>query len=516
MEITVRTPQSKRRKYGIIRKDESDENYPCDLQFYKEPPSGNISLVEFQELGLERLKVLQLLDSVSIQENKSQDDFKKQLENALRKDHIMYQKLLTSTGKTCSVEARRHDHISHFILRLAYCQTDDLRNWFISKEVEFFKLRFTNLAQDSVKFILSTNNFDFSLVPEEEKNELRDKLYSIKEADSSLDYYKLPFEKVTDLVKDRRVFIKKGMAYVPHHDLISVIVSIYKEHLNKMMDIAKDYLENISTDERLTGFLKHLPQSFSGMTKAVWSTETTPIGMLDELSKISYPLCMRTLHETVRRDHHVKHGGRQQYGLFMKGIGVSLEDALIFWKQEFCQKMDEDKFNKQYRYNIRHMYGKEGKQTSYTPYGCTKIITEMVGPGEFHGCPYKQMPKDILKAKLCSYGLRSENVTEIADLATGGHYNLACQMCFDVTHKRPPGRPIVHPNVYYAESREILTKGSNESSQKDGDKLSQNVRAKVETPTRKTEAPRTVVKKEKKEIDPELMEFTNEDFSDVF
>lgn len=56
MEITVRTPQSKRRKYGIIRKDESDENYPCDLQFYKEPPSGNISLVEFQELGLERLK----------------------------------------------------------------------------------------------------------------------------------------------------------------------------------------------------------------------------------------------------------------------------------------------------------------------------------------------------------------------------------------------------------------------------------------------------------------------------
>lgn len=108
--------------------------------------------------------VLQLVDSVSIQEHKSQDDFKKQLESALRKEHIMYQKLLMGNGKSCSVEARRNDHIAHFILRLAYCQTDDLRNWFISKEVEFFKLRFTSLAPESVKSILATNDFDFSLV----------------------------------------------------------------------------------------------------------------------------------------------------------------------------------------------------------------------------------------------------------------------------------------------------------------------------------------------------------------
>lgn len=59
MEITVRTPQSKRRKYGIVKKEESDDvNYPCDLQFYKNPPGGQISLVQFQELGLERLKGL--------------------------------------------------------------------------------------------------------------------------------------------------------------------------------------------------------------------------------------------------------------------------------------------------------------------------------------------------------------------------------------------------------------------------------------------------------------------------
>lgn len=33
-----------------------------------------------------------------------------------------------------------------------------------------------------------------------------------------------------------------------------------------------------------------------------------------------------------------------QYGLFLKGIGLTLEQALQFWKQEFIKgKMDPDK-----------------------------------------------------------------------------------------------------------------------------------------------------------------------------
>ncbi|XP_033209567.1 DNA primase large subunit-like [Belonocnema kinseyi] len=483
MEISSYATQKKRlRKHGPLKTGGPDDSiYTCDLQLYKEPPDGQIPLTEFQELGLERLKVLQTVDSVSVQDNKTLEDFKNNLESALRKEHSDYAKLLQSPGNFCSIEARRRDHISHFILRLAYCQTEDLKNWFIAKEVEFFKLRFTSLAPGSIKQILATNDFDFSQVSDEEKDELRGKLYSTKEIDYSTDFYKLPFENVTDLVKDRKVFIKNGSAYVPHHDLISVILVIYKEHLTKMMEIAKEYLENMSSDDRLINFLKSLPQSFSGMTKAVWSTETTPIAMLDDLSKISYPLCMRTLHEALRRDHHLKHGARQQYGLFLKGIGVSLDDAMVFWKQEFLQKIDEDTFHKRYRYNIRHNYGKEGKQTNYTPYGCTKIITEMVGAGEFHGCPYKQMSKDILKSKLISYGMRAENVNEIADLAAGGHYNLACQKYFEIAHKRPPGKPLLHPNAYFAESREILTKDTkNEPSDKEAEKLTQSVKVKAE------------------------------------
>lgn len=94
-----------------------------------------------------------------------------------------------------------------------------------------------------------------------------------------------------------------------------------------------------------------------------------------------------------------------QYGLFLKGIGVTLEDALRFWRDAFSKKTDGAAFDKKYAYSIRHYYGKEGRQTNYTPYGCQKIISSSVGPGEYHGCPFRHMDRDSLCQKLTSYGV---------------------------------------------------------------------------------------------------------------
>ena len=39
-------------------------------------------------------------------------------------------------------EYRWKDQVSHFVLRLAYCRTDELRRWFLAQECELFRVRF--------------------------------------------------------------------------------------------------------------------------------------------------------------------------------------------------------------------------------------------------------------------------------------------------------------------------------------------------------------------------------------
>ncbi len=97
----------------------------------------------------------------------------------------------------------------------------------------------------------------------------------------------------------------------------------------------------------------------------------------------------------------------------MKGVGFSIEESTHFWKSEFVKapEITADKFDKQYAYNIRHSYGKEGKRYDYTPWSCKKVIDTMPGVGEYHGCPFKTFKEETLAEFMAAqYGL---NATEI-------------------------------------------------------------------------------------------------------
>jgi len=79
--------------------------------------------------------------------------------------------------------------------------------------------------------------------------------------------------------------------------------------------------------------LKHLANNFYLFTYFI----------VLQISKESFPPCMRHLHETLRREHHLKHFARLQYGLFLKSIGLTLEQALTLWRNEFIKKIEPEK-----------------------------------------------------------------------------------------------------------------------------------------------------------------------------
>ncbi|XP_078011429.1 LOW QUALITY PROTEIN: DNA primase large subunit [Phascolarctos cinereus] len=453
---------SKRKKL-ILAGDQRVASYPHSLQFYLQPPSENISLIEFETLAIDRLKLLKIVENLGVSYVKGSEQYQSKLEIEIRRLKFSYRE-----SSDDEFEARRRDHISHFILRLAYCQSEDLRRWLIQQEMDLFRFRFSILPPDTVQGFLKDSHLQFETISKEEKA-----LHSQDILDSSMPLggnkyeleavYKVPFADALDLFRGRKVYLERGFAFVPHQDIVSIILNDFRAKLSKALALTARSLPSVQSDERLQPLLNHLSHSYVGQDyNTQGNMGKISLDQLDSLAMKSFPLCMRQLHKALREHHHLRHGGRMQYGLFLKGIGLTLEQALQFWKLEFIKgKVDTDKFDKGYAYNIRHSYGKEGKRTDYTPFSCMKIIlTNPPSQGDYHGCPFRHSDPELLKQRLQSSKVSQTGINQILDYVKGTHYQLACQKFFDLTHNIEDGMfSLNHPNQYFLESQKLLSGG---------------------------------------------------------
>jgi len=232
-------------------------------------------------------------------------------------------------------------------------------------------------------------------------------------------------------------------------------------------------LPRMDEDTRLEPILANLSQGFVAGIGSEWSTsENTGEGiraeMVDELARQHFPMCMRNLHENLKRNHHLKHFGRLQYGLFLKVLGLSIEEALIFWRKSFSGNTD-DHFNKHYKYNIRHSYGLEGRRANYPAKSCQQILTnDQPGASDSHGCPFRHFSPDNLQMALLSMyssqGLTEADLPEIMHTVRAQAYHVACTRVFEITHTTQnvrkgdgigSGETVTHPNQYMAASRAL-------------------------------------------------------------
>ncbi|CAL1578118.1 unnamed protein product [Knipowitschia caucasica] len=450
-----------------------EEMYGQPIQFYGQPPIENISLSEFETFAVERLKLLKTIENLGVSYVKQSEHYARKLESEFKNLHFPYREVddrKVQTGPS-EFEKRRKDHISHFILRLAYCQTEDLRRWFIQQEVDLFRFRFNELGSKQKLEFLHRNNLQYDTINVEEKKTLLDKLVSSSYAVSGItveeqDFYKVPFQDALDLVRTRKVYLKAGYVYIPHQDIITIVINDFRTRLSKALALTARSLPIVHSDERLQPLLNHLSHAYVGQDYSIQkNVGKISLEQIDSLSGKSFPLCMKQLHQSLRENHHLRHGGRMQYGLFLKGIGLSLEQALQFWRSEFIRgKVDADKFDKQYAYSIRHMFGKEGRRADYTPYSCMKVIlSNMPSQGDYHGCPFRHSDPELLKQKLQVYKVSPSGINQILELVKGMHYQLACQKYFELTHNVEDANfSLNHPNQYFVESQRLLSGGVRE------------------------------------------------------
>ncbi|PKY04840.1 DNA primase large subunit [Aspergillus campestris IBT 28561] len=456
------------------------QDYPHRLNFYDVPPTAEITLEQFEQWAIDRLKILAEIEACSYR-NKTAAETATHITPLLQKFLPLSSNTSSSSGSADArlANERQKDHYSHFILRLAFSATEDLRRRFVRAETMLFRFRFQQDDSKEKRAFIESLNLEWEPVGDEEKRKMAEHLVSATPGLRRVDdetWYKVEWERVPELVERRSIFVARGKAYVPGREQLSMIIAEFTARLERALELTSRALPRLDEDDRLTPILNHLSKNF-GSADTVYSesegvVDGAPItaGNIDRLSN-HFPLCMRSLHMNLRKNNHLKHFGRLQYTLFLKGIGLSLEECILFWRQSF-KGFTDDEFNSRYKYNIRHAYGDVGGDVNrrgrgYLPYSCQKILGDSnTGAGQTHGCPYRHYSVDNLIGLLQSTGVHDKEVLRgVREDVDRTRYHIACNRVFEWAHKSEIKKvkedgswnqtdldTIVHPNTYFKRS----------------------------------------------------------------
>lgn len=409
------------------------------VTLYEKFPSHEIHIDEFEELSMERIKIM--IDYENTIESGTAFKWKLKLDQT----HL----------ERIDDEECRKDNISHWILKLAFSCNDNLQKQFLSFETSLLEYRFLEISNDVNLVIdfLQAHNYEYRVASDFEKDALP------KYLSSKATYFKLKFFRVHELVGRRDVFVRKGYAYVTKDRLIHYIKTVFVERLKTDMLKAREKLNIFMSDDRISSVFaklrKHFVENELNMLMKTQSKYVHP-SKLPEVAKNSFPMCMDLLYRTFVRDNHLKYDGRTQMQLFFKGIGLTLGDCIkVFQERFFRIGILEEQFNREYAYGIRHAYGQEGKKVNYPPYSCYKIIKSH---SSHHGCPFKTYASSNLKQAINSkIPINDVEFAEIQTLVANKEHQRACKRHFEILHKGADASKVGnHPNEWFDASQKFL------------------------------------------------------------
>lgn len=203
--------------------------------------------------------------------------------------------------------------------------------------------------------------------------------------------FSVPFQSVLKFVADREVQLSGGMALLRCDQipivLCHVFVSLLEYSSQKMRET--NCLKEIGEDSRFKDLIESLKKIYTGMVpfqrSISKSNGSLTLERLDEYSQY-FPPCMRAIHHTLRTRHRLCHHPRVQYTLYLKDIGLPIEDFLKLLQMEYSRPAVQTDPNqkhkcshswgadsKRYIYGTRSLYGLQGARINYSSHSCRKI-----------------------------------------------------------------------------------------------------------------------------------------------
>lgn len=419
------------------------------LTNYKNEKTDEIALENIEKSSYERLviclkivKELQLVSSVA------------------ERDAIFKSYTSSNFLNRGTKEEKESDLCSHLMLKLCCAKDENKTKRFIDFEVELFSYRSRMLTSEELTEYIVKYHSDIAMVPYELKRLYKKELFdvfnsynynkkrasehkgnTVEQIFDKTRYYKLPFQHVLSLVKNREVFLKYGEAFVPEQFIIVYLTKQFRTQLEKSMAS----IQHIPLDERLVYCNKHLEIKYEQhIFNDIINTKGVTLNKIEESINYALPLCMKNVYEHTKKKHYLKYHGRVQLQFFMKSIGITLHDCSEFLRTNF--KMDDDEFDKQYAYNIKACYS---DKKSYLPWSCNKILHLPTPSNEqVHGCPFKEN-ENVLTTLV----LPGDKEKEIKELVKNKEYQRACKCLFTYKNPTKNNKDVGnHPHTYFLNS----------------------------------------------------------------
>ncbi|ESL08799.1 DNA primase large subunit [Trypanosoma rangeli SC58] len=390
------------------------------------------------------------------------------------------------------------DLLSHLLSRFAFCMSEQWRKWFVKTEEALLrarlKLQMAKCEADFLPRLMRDNGLPCHPLSEEQWQETRLQEYIVYFAASQgklqprsrEEYFAVPLTLATRLIKTRSVLCLRGQAILHREQAQEVFLTIFRSKLNRGLHeafLARVKLTSNEGDEErdtvmrmLDAFLEHfVADPTSAMQEA--SSGAVGAGDVRRRAQTHFPLCMRQIDEHLRREGHLKHHGRFTYGLFLKAIGLSLQDSIALFSSLMTLKGaagNTEAFTKTaYGYGLRHIYGMEGKKTSYTSMSCATLLAlpPVVDRFDCHGCPFRFKDEGAFRSLLLKEQpnplgkerppLRpsASDIEDIVQDCKGQHYTRACYKYFVATHPGVNRDTLFRsPFEYYSLSRDVAEK----------------------------------------------------------
>ena len=440
------------------------------LNLYSRPPTEDVGLSEFEEFAFDRLRLLSAIENARAKGLKG-DDLKKTIGKA--RDEYM----------PVTEEGLRKDYVSHFILRLAYCRSEDLRRWFLQNEVELFKWRFVNNPPvEGMNRWLQANGMKYEAISGEEQRALQDELtqvlqaafdekggkkYADKDARSASSTTRSASRRCSTSCASGRRCSAAGTPTCPlptsSRSSPTRCGCTSRSSCRRSRASGPRSARPSPTASPASSRASPTPTSARTTRSRATAARRSRSPSLPALARRSMPLCMSNMYHKLAETHHLKHSARKQFGLFLKGIGLTVDESMAFWRSEFTKRPETsvEKFQKEYAYGVRYNYGLEGKRQDWSPWSCMKSIIASPGAnaaaGEHHGCPFRNFDEGQLRATLQQMQVGPAEANFIVDKVKGQHYQVACGKYFEAKHKgttliETELGGIMHPNQFFEES----------------------------------------------------------------